>query len=150
MTLRVSLVWLCLAALLLAAPAFAAPDPVNVFEQRWQRHDLLVANGEANRSWTWGPPAPLTDVTTERYPPDNYDQQEIQVQYFDKGRMEISNPEGDPADCNRCASNSAANAKVILRFSNHASASATAKSSRTYDTPAGKKCAQRLWQGEKT
>jgi hypothetical protein len=97
MNLRMSLVWLCLAALLLAAPAFAAPDPVSVFEQRWQRHDLLVANGAANRSWTWGP-APLTDVTTERYPPDSYDQQEIQVQYFDKGRMEITNPEGDPAD----------------------------------------------------
>jgi hypothetical protein len=54
----------------------------------WRRTDLPVANGQANRSWLWGP-QPILD-TTEPWaesPGGNR-----QVEYYDKGRMEINDP----------------------------------------------------------
>jgi hypothetical protein len=95
---RMSILLLCLGVLLLTPSLAAAPDAAAVFQQRWRRHDQLIATGQADRSWTWGP-APLTDVLTERYTvAGEFAERERQVQYFDKGRMEINDPAGDPAD----------------------------------------------------
>jgi hypothetical protein len=82
--------------LLFVHPVAAAPAAETVFQQRWRQHDELVATGQANRSWTWGP-APLTGVVQEYYQlPGSYASQTRDVQYYDKGRMEINEPEGDP------------------------------------------------------
>lgn len=92
-----SLLFLALAAVLLAQPVFAAPAPGVVFAERWQLYDQPVAAGLADRSWTWGP-YPRTEVVQERYYVAESDEwRERSVQYFDKGRMEINNPEADPA-----------------------------------------------------
>src|SRR5437870_4077846 len=64
-------------------PAFAA---------LWNRTDQPVAGEQVARSWMWGPkPGP---AKREAYAegPDGV----RLVQYFDKGRMEINNPNGDP------------------------------------------------------
>lgn len=83
--------------LLIASPVLAAPDAASVFQQRWQQHDQLVANRQANRSWTWGP-NPITEVIREQYYiPETYEWRERQVQYYDKGRMEINDPDADPS-----------------------------------------------------
>lgn len=88
---------LLIIGLLCTPTVLAAPDAAGVFQQRWQQHDQLVAAGQANRSWTWGPAA-LTPVLREQeYIPETSEWRERQVQYFDKGRMEINNPEADPS-----------------------------------------------------
>ncbi|MDW8059730.1 MAG: hypothetical protein RMK01_06605 [Thermomicrobium sp.] len=68
-----------------ADPAFAA---------RWQRVDRPVAAGIVQRSWLWGP-APLTPGWRERY--QESPGRSRLVQYFDKGRMELTHPDGDPS-----------------------------------------------------
>src|SRR5437773_11288136 len=92
--------WLMLVALMLSAPAqrpvlaqsgsFADP----AFERTWQRTDQPVAAGKANRSWYWGPTPGF--ATTEPYSDAPGGQRK--VQYFDKTRMEINNPSGNPND----------------------------------------------------
>jgi hypothetical protein len=92
-----SVVFLSLVLLLLAQPAFAAPAAGEVFAQRWQHYDQAVAARQAERSWTWGP-YPYSEVMSERYyVAESNEWRERTVQYFDKGRMEINNPEGDPS-----------------------------------------------------
>jgi Glycosyl hydrolase family 99 len=54
----------------------------------WQRGDLAIEQGKATRSWIWGPR--IGDGMLEAY---NGGQR--LVQYFDKSRMEINNPNGD-------------------------------------------------------
>jgi hypothetical protein len=89
-----------LAVATLLAPALATaqqpsqPDPAEVaaFEQVWQRADLPVAQGVAKRSWLWGPQA--RDNRTE--PLVESPGGKRQVRYFDKSRMEINDPNGDP------------------------------------------------------
>lgn len=71
-----------------AAPNFAAP----AFQNVWTRTDLLVDLGATQRSYLWGPVA-LADVH------ETYQDAPLhtrQVQYFDKTRMEINNPNADP------------------------------------------------------
>jgi hypothetical protein len=61
------------------------------FWKEWQRADLPVADQRVVRSWIWGS-APLVARN------ESYRQAAggvRQVQYFDKGRMEINNPDGD-------------------------------------------------------
>jgi hypothetical protein len=61
------------------------------FEQVWQRNDRAVAEGRARRAWLWGPRSLMARA-------EGYLQARgglRQVQYFDKGRMEINNPSGD-------------------------------------------------------
>lgn len=84
-----------LAVIAARLPTSAAPSPALVFQDRWQRHDQLVVDGSASRSWTWGP-SPLTDVRMEPDPaaPDHM----RAVQYFDKGRMEINDPAANEHD----------------------------------------------------
>jgi hypothetical protein len=73
-----------------AEPSFADP----AFQQVWQRYDKPVDDGVANRSWTWGPNTYFNG--TEPYAQSPGGQR--LVQYFDKNRMEINNPQGDRDD----------------------------------------------------
>ncbi|HEX2916588.1 MAG TPA: hypothetical protein VH186_37860 [Chloroflexia bacterium] len=71
-----------------AAPNFGSAD----FENVWNRTDKQVAAGQVSRTWLWGP-APFTAGLTEDYAESPGGKR--QVQYFDKSRMEINNPNGD-------------------------------------------------------
>lgn len=77
--------------------ALAAPPPVGVaatdfFARTWARADKPVADGAVSRTWMWGP-SPVSDVVTEAYAQSPNGAR--QVQYYDKSRMEISDPSGD-------------------------------------------------------
>jgi hypothetical protein len=63
----------------------------SAFTAVWTRTDSLVADGTAARSWYWGP-APGMIV---RAPYADAPGGTRLVQYFDKSRMEINNPNGD-------------------------------------------------------
>ncbi len=81
--------------LALGALRATAVEPGNEhFERTWARTDLPVTNGVEPRTWMWGPEA-FTSLLSEPYEqsPGN----ERTVQYFDKSRMEITNPAGDAA-----------------------------------------------------
>ncbi len=60
------------------------------FDDRWARTDLPVEQGEAERTWMWGP-KPYTGGMMEPYADSTGDKR--LVQYFDKSRMEINNPD---------------------------------------------------------
>ncbi len=64
-------------------------DPA--IEATWTRTDSVVADGQAARSWYWGPSPGL--ILREPYA-DAPGGSRL-VQYFDKSRMEINNPNGD-------------------------------------------------------
>jgi len=80
--------------LLSAAVVQAEPFGRNVFRTRWERTDLPVQRNVANRSWVWGP-EPFTEVLMEPYA-DGIDGQRT-VQYLDKSRMEINDPNAPPS-----------------------------------------------------
>lgn len=70
-------------------PGVAAMDPAAI--ARWRAADEEVYRRAVARTWTWGP-----DVLAARQ--EEYDDvpgQTRTVYYFDKSRMEISNPNGD-------------------------------------------------------
>ena len=70
-----------------------AADPANPdFQRTWQRPDQPVKTGQVNRTWMWGPAA-MDGATFEPYAESPNGQR--LVQYFDKARMEITNPGGD-------------------------------------------------------
>jgi hypothetical protein len=69
------------------AGQFAAP----AFQAVWARTDALVANRAVARSWYWGPGP--GEATLEQYAEAPGGKR--LVQYFDKSRMEINNPNGD-------------------------------------------------------
>lgn len=73
-------------------PPPAPPSSTGAFQSTWARTDQPVAQGQANRTWMWGP-SPFTGTIYEEYR-DSPGQQRA-VQYFDKSRMEITNPNGD-------------------------------------------------------
>jgi hypothetical protein len=70
-------------------PTFAA----QAFQRTWERLDHPVYYGDASRSYTWG--GKVGDGIQEPYR-EGPDGQHL-VQYFDKSRMEINNPDGDPS-----------------------------------------------------
>ncbi|MGI8588276.1 MAG: lamin tail domain-containing protein [Chloroflexia bacterium] len=72
-------------------PARSDPFVDPAFTALWQRTDQPVAGHLAMRSWTWGP-APGA-AKQESYA-EGVNGVRV-VQYFDKGRMEINNPNGD-------------------------------------------------------
>jgi hypothetical protein len=74
------------------AKALNFADPA--FLAQWQRADKPVQDGSANRSWTWGPT--FSEGKTEPYAETTGGQR--QVQYFDKARMEINNPNAPRTD----------------------------------------------------
>jgi beta-lactamase class A len=62
------------------------------FVRRWAYDDAAIADGEEQRSWTWGP-------TVVRGEPEAYAQSpdgKRNVWYLDKARMEVTHPEADP------------------------------------------------------
>ena len=71
-----------------AAPAAFADS---TFQHTWERTDAPVAAGKVVRSWYWGP-APGKSME-EAYAGSASGKR--LVQYFDKARMEINNPNGD-------------------------------------------------------
>src|SRR5207253_8262907 len=76
-----------------AAPSRQTPslaDPA--FERVWARSDALVASGKVKRSFYWGP-KPVSGPLYEDFV-EGPNGKHL-VQYFDKGRMEINNPNGD-------------------------------------------------------
>jgi len=82
-------------AVAMLAPSLiaSAQAPGNMyFNNTWQRTDKPVADGNVSRTWMWGP-QPFTGSLLEPYieAPGG----EREVQYYDKSRMEITNPSGD-------------------------------------------------------
>jgi hypothetical protein len=65
------------------------------FQQTWERTDQPVADGASQRTWIWGPTG-HTDAFLETYA-DAPDGQRL-VQYFDKTRMELTDPDADRDD----------------------------------------------------
>ncbi len=64
------------------------------FQTTWQRTDGPVASLTLKRPWVWGPvPGKSISEPFAGLPGNSH-----LVQYFDKGRMEINNPNGDPKD----------------------------------------------------
>lgn len=79
-----------LMVVLLVSTVLAAPEIADsAFRRVWERQDKLIQEKQVtDRSWTWGPP--ITDALNEELlgAPNN----ERLVQYFEKSRMEINNP----------------------------------------------------------
>ncbi|RIK45368.1 MAG: hypothetical protein DCC58_06630 [Chloroflexi bacterium] len=75
-------------------PANAAPITSAFFYGTWARTDEPVSAGLVARTWMWGPQANTAEMQ-EQYleSPGNA----RTVQYFDKSRMEITHPNGDPS-----------------------------------------------------
>lgn len=63
----------------------------SAFEQVWRRNDQPLAEQRTVRSWAWGPHGLM--ARTEGYLQSASGLR--QVQYFDKARMEVNNPNGD-------------------------------------------------------
>src|SRR5215210_2348921 len=86
----------------LALALFSPVHPVNgqsnvgfadpAFNRLWNRTDAPVAAGRTSRSFMWGP-KPLTAGIMEDY--NNAPGGKRVVQYFDKTRMELTNPGAD-------------------------------------------------------
>ena len=74
----------------IAYPPFADP----AFQKVWERYDRPVWYGQTSRSYTWG--AQQTTGMQEQY--NQGPNGKHLVQYFDKSRMEINNPNGNPND----------------------------------------------------
>lgn len=84
---------LAIIALLIASTTSLAVTPANEhFQRTWERTDAPVAGGVVSRTWMWGPAA-FAEAGGEPY--DESPDGQRTVQYFDKSRMEITNPEGD-------------------------------------------------------
>lgn len=72
------------------APPPAADDPR--FRLLWERADkLLTERSNVGRGFTWGPAAFYTTREIYAEAPGGY----RTVQYYDKGRMEVTHPDGD-------------------------------------------------------
>jgi uncharacterized membrane protein (UPF0127 family) len=69
-----------------------ANDP---FQRTWQRTDQPVASSQVSRTWMWGPEG-FTAELIEPYA-DSLSGERA-VQYYDKSRMELNDPAGDPDD----------------------------------------------------
>jgi len=76
-------------------PVRAAPILNYEFWRTWARTDLPVQSGETTRTWMWGPEA-FADPLLEPYAESPGGRR--LVQYFDKTRMEINNPNGNLDD----------------------------------------------------
>ncbi|HEX8598725.1 MAG TPA: hypothetical protein VF952_09455 [Chloroflexia bacterium] len=69
--------------------AFADPS----FRRLWERTDAPVAQARASRTWVWGP----TPGRSRLEPFKEGANGAHLVQYFDKARMEVNNPNADPS-----------------------------------------------------
>lgn len=77
-----------------------AADPTfanDAFKNKWVAQDRLVGVPGVSRPYTWGPSVPeAPNAISEPYNSSPGGQR--LVQYFDKARMEINNPGGNPSD----------------------------------------------------
>ncbi len=65
------------------------------FKTTWERTDLPVQQGVVSRSWYWGPLNSNQHTLFEKYVDAPNGSGLRLVQYFDKSRMEVNNPNGD-------------------------------------------------------
>src|SRR5690242_9678533 len=72
-----------------AAAQASFADPA--FQRVWERTDKPVADHKADRSWYWGPTPGFSVMEADKDAPGG----QRLVQYFDKSRMEINDPNGD-------------------------------------------------------
>ena len=82
-------------ALLATAHQTGAPFADPAFRPVWERADAPVAAGASARTWLWGP-GPDGAGRWERYD-EGIDGRHL-VQYFDKSRMEVNDPNADRAN----------------------------------------------------
>ncbi len=75
-------------------PAGASLFADFAFGKIWTTTDLPVASGIVRASWVWGPAPRYSIYEPYRDAPGN----KRLVQYFDKSRMEITNPNANPND----------------------------------------------------
>ncbi len=87
----VAIIAIALAATL---PVTAEPISNGAFQNTWSYTDQPVASGQVNRTWMWGPAA---DSPALLEPYQESPNGKRTVQYFDKTRMEITHPDGDPS-----------------------------------------------------
>ncbi len=82
-------------SLMLVLPSSAAPpsDTQLAFDQVWQKVDGPVADGSVSRSWIWGADRPVSWLEPYAETPGGW----RAVGYTDKGRMELNDPQADPA-----------------------------------------------------
>src|SRR5437764_3955297 len=80
------------AAILNAVPAAAVDFAHPAFKRTWDRTASLVASGQVTRTWFWGPEPRA--AAQEQYIDAPATGTRL-VQYFDKSRMEINNPNAD-------------------------------------------------------
>ncbi|HKP54729.1 MAG TPA: hypothetical protein VJ183_18995 [Chloroflexia bacterium] len=66
------------------------------FERVWDRTDHPLKLGQVTRTWFWGP-GPNTTGLTEPYNDSPLGDKSRTVQYFDKSRMELNDPNADPS-----------------------------------------------------
>ena len=78
-----------------AVPAAAVDFAHPAFRRLWDRTDSLVASGQVSRTWFWGPEPRA--AAQEQYVDAPGGSQTRLVQYFDKSRMEINDPNGNPS-----------------------------------------------------
>ncbi len=71
-------------------PGATASDAI---QRTWDRTDQPVDSGQASRTWMWGNEL-TTQVIAEEYAESPAGRRA--VWYFDKARMEVTNPDGDP------------------------------------------------------
>src|SRR6476660_2791780 len=91
LVLQVSVLFLSLFTTLDSARAETIANPAWPFLSVWERTDYPVATSATSRSWYWGP-APIATLT------ENYAEAPggtRKIYYYDKSRMEITNPNGD-------------------------------------------------------
>lgn len=74
-----------------APEQFMPSQPDRAFGDLWSRTDLAVQRGQSGRSWMWGPKSYATGVEAYREAAGG----RRTVQYWDKSRMEVSDPAAD-------------------------------------------------------
>lgn len=79
----------------LVSPAALAQGPFAdpAFAETWSRTDAPVSNGQVSRTYYWGPCTSTPGGLSE--PLNGAPGNQRTVQYFDKSRMEINEPNGD-------------------------------------------------------
>ncbi|TVR73414.1 MAG: hypothetical protein EA415_07825 [Sphaerobacteraceae bacterium] len=90
-----AIVILMLVLLTTAAPVMAVIEAEEAFLNTWKRTDQPVQEELASRTWMWGP-SPNTTVLSEAYLEHATGMRS--VQYWDKSRMEINDPNTDSTD----------------------------------------------------
>ncbi|CAN5143255.1 hypothetical protein BH23CHL1_BH23CHL1_15690 [soil metagenome] len=87
-----AVIMMALVAALSVVPAAAVIAAEEAFLNTWARTDKPVIDGLVNRTWMWGPQA-NTAVLSEEY--DEHPTGQRPVQYWDKSRMEVTDPNAD-------------------------------------------------------